>query len=182
MDARGSLEAGPLGAEPFAMAGSCPLTTDVGPAMVLSHGPPAVLFAPSGGPLDTSRDNKALLCGMPLFSPPLGLRCPGTRSPAGVCWICWSFGYLIFTVSRTYTRLNSLGSRGAELGSPARTTICLPYAVMLCPDRGDGAGPMFWKVYHLLDVMRKAARSPRSVPSSVLPPKMYMTSLTRAAE
>ena len=41
---------------------------------------------------------------------------------------------------------------------------------------------MFWKVYHLFEVMRNAARSPRSVPSSVLPPKIYITSLTNAAE
>jgi hypothetical protein len=53
---------------------------------------------------------------------------------------------------------------------------------MLWPDLGDGEGPIFWKVYHRLDEMRKAARSPRSVPSSVLPPKIYMTSLTKAAE
>jgi hypothetical protein len=78
--------------------------------------------------------------------------------------------------------LNSVGSRGAELGSPARTMICLPCAVMLCPDRGEGEGPIFWKVYHRLEVMRNAARSPRSVPSSVRPPKTYITSLTSAAE
>ena len=78
--------------------------------------------------------------------------------------------------------LNSAGSRGEELGSPARTMICLPNAVMLCPERGEGDGPIFWKEYHLLVEMRNAARSPRSTPSSVRPPKMYITSLTRAAE
>lgn len=76
---------------------------------------------------------------------------------------------------------SSTGSLGALLGSPARTMICLPTVVMLCPDRGLGLGPMFWKVYHLRDEIRKAARSPRSVPSSVRPPKMYITSPTRAA-
>lgn len=40
---------------------------------------------------------------------------------------------------------------------------------------------MFWNEYHRLVVIRNAARSPRSMPSSVRPPKMYMTSLTRAA-
>ncbi len=78
--------------------------------------------------------------------------------------------------------LNSPGSRGAELGSPAKTTICFPNAVMLWPDRADGDGPMFWNVYQRREVIRKAARSPKSVPSFVRPPKIYMTSPTSAAE
>ena len=78
--------------------------------------------------------------------------------------------------------LNSLGSRAAELGSPARTTICLPKAVMLWPDRGDGDGPMFWNVYQRREVILNAAKSPKSVPSSVRPPNMYITSSTKAAE
>lgn len=76
---------------------------------------------------------------------------------------------------------NSTTSLGAELGSPASTTIDLPTVVMLWPDRGEGEGPMFWNVYHLRDDILKAAKSPKSVPSSVRPPKMYITSPTRAA-
>lgn len=93
-----------------------------------------------------------------------------------------SLGYRILAVSKTYAMLSSAGSRGAVLGSPASTTICLPKAVMLWPERGEGEGPMFWKVYHRLRDILKAARSPRSSPCSVLPPKIYITSLTSAAE
>lgn len=100
----------------------------------------------------------------------------GTLSP-----FCVSAGYRIFAVSRIYVMLSSVASLGAELGSPAMTIICLPNAVMLCPDLGDGAGPIFWKEYHRRVEMRKAARSPRSIPSSVRPPKIYITSFTKAA-
>ena len=69
----------------------------------------------------------------------------------------------------------------AELGSPPTTTTDWPTAVMLWPERGEGDGPIFWKVYHRREVIRKAAKSPRSAPSSVRPPKMYMTSPTKEA-
>lgn len=75
----------------------------------------------------------------------------------------------------------SLMAEAAELGSPPRTTMDLPTVVMLWPDRDEGDGPMFWKVYHRRDDSLKAARSPKSVPSSVRPPNTYMTSSTRAA-
>lgn len=102
------------------------------------------------------------------------------RSFTGV-WLALSGGYLILLVSSTYPMPSSTGSRGALLGSPASTTIDLPTVVMLCPDRGLGLGPIFWKVYHLLELILKAARSPKSLPSSVLPPNMYITSPTSAA-
>src|SRR4051794_17065418 len=86
---------------------------------------------------------------------------------------CESLGYRILPVSRIYAMLSSAGSLGAELGSPAITMICLPKAVILCPDRGDGAGPMFWNEYQRRVVMRNADRSPRSIPSSVRPPNTY---------
>lgn len=60
-------------------------------------------------------------------------------------------------------------------------TTDFPAAVMLCPERGDGDGPMFWKVYQRREPIRNAARSPRSFPSSVRPPNTYMTSSTRHA-
>jgi hypothetical protein len=40
-------------------------------------------------------------------------------------------------------RLSSFLSLADELGSPARVTMCLPNAVMLCPERADGECPMF---------------------------------------
>jgi hypothetical protein len=52
---------------------------------------------------------------------------------------------------------------------------------MLCPERAEGLEPIFWNMYQRREEMRKAARSPRSVPSCRRPPKMYMVSLTRAA-
>ena len=52
---------------------------------------------------------------------------------------------------------------------------------MLCPDLGDGEGPIFWNVYHRLVDILNAAKSPRSAPSSVRPPKIYITSSTIAA-
>ena len=62
-----------------------------------------------------------------------------------VAWLAagWSLGYRILAVSSTYAMLNSAVSLGAELGSPAKTIICLPYAVILWPDLGEGEGPMF---------------------------------------
>lgn len=69
----------------------------------------------------------------------------------------------------------------AELGSPPTTTIVFPTVVMLCPERGEGDGPMFWNVYQRRVVILNAAKSPKSAPSSVLPPKTYMTSSTSAA-
>lgn len=47
-------------------------------------------------------------------------------------------GYLILDVSRMYARLSSLLSATEDDGSPATAMTCLPKAVMLCPDRGDG--------------------------------------------
>jgi hypothetical protein len=78
--------------------------------------------------------------------------------------------------------LSSFLSLTDELGSPAMTTMCFPKAVMLCPDRAEGECPMFWNIYQRREVMRKAARSPRSIPSCVRPPNMYIVSLTSAAE
>ena len=115
--------------------------------------------------------------GVPVRSLTLGLLLP-VRWPLGCCW---SGGYRILEVSRTYARLNSLGSRGAELGSPPITCILSSTAVIPWPERGEGEGPIFWKVYHLRVGIRKAERSPRSLPSSVLPPNIYITSPTRAA-
>lgn len=54
-----------------------------------------------------------------------------------------SFGYRIFAVSKQYTSARSLTVVAAELGSPPTTTIVLPTAVILCPDLGEGEGPMF---------------------------------------
>lgn len=161
---------------------------DPGPTM-LSRDPLKFLLKPSEGPppgpcAGAPRMASGCLIGSALRIDlsVLGRRFPGTLSPEGVCWICLSSGYRILAVSKMYTILSSSPLRGAELGSPAATTICFPNAVMVWPDRGEGAGPMFWKVNHRLDVILNAARSSRSVPFSVRPPNMYITSLTKAAE
>ena len=60
-------------------------------------------------------------------------------------------------------------------------TTDFPTDVMLWPERGDGDGPMFWKVYQRRELIRNAAKSPRSFPSSVRPPNTYMTSSTKDA-
>lgn len=103
-------------------------------------------FTPNLGP--GKPDEPSLVTGPrapggPFSAAALGLLAPGTRSPEGVCCICWSLGYLIFVVSSIYAEVRSWGSTGAVEGSPARTMICFPKAVMLCPDRGDGEGPIF---------------------------------------
>ena len=84
-------------------------------------------------------------------------------------------------MSSRKTTDKSAASRDAVLGSPPRTTICFLYAVMLWPDRADGDGPIFWNVYQRRLEILNAARSPRSAPSSVRPPKTYMTSSTIVA-
>lgn len=107
-------------------------------------------------------------------------------------------------VSRTCTTLGSSprGWAKAAFDSPPSTKTCLPNAAMACPLRPEGAGPIFWNIYHrrskvpcripeirLLGVLNgmcsldilKAAKSPRSFPLTSLPPKMYIVSSTRAA-
>jgi hypothetical protein len=100
-------------------------------------------------------------------------------------------------VSNTWMRLWSSIFEG-ENDSPPKTNTRVPIEAIACPDRPLGEGPIFWNMYHrwsgmknfnrvehqrqlyILEIL-KAARSPRSLPSTPLPPKTYTTSSTRAA-
>jgi hypothetical protein len=87
----------PLESLPFTLG--CPFCRLVGPVEVSRVEMLLSLLGSGKEEVDPSRDERPRFAPIPDFSLPLGLLDPGTRSPDGVCRICWSLGYRILVVS-----------------------------------------------------------------------------------
>lgn len=133
IDTRGSLDPGPSPGPDVTPLGG-PRSRSLfakGPVAPVLSGGPCIRLRSLPSAIAPGASLLGLLGVIAPFSPGRRLAIPRSLGdvPDGTCG---SFGgYRILAVSRMYTRLNSAASRGAELGSPPRTTICLPLEVIL---------------------------------------------------